>query len=829
MNSGSGWMPLRSAPQEGLQFPPVPEGLAELLRTPRVVSRSGVDAEAEADGVELGSRSGSLMRWALLGPRRAWSGDCMLGRCSSRLRGSGAGIPCVACRPPVWWPSDGTTATFSWVFCPLILDAVGWESAFPSLPKSDEWTRLVSSLAHVFREARISKEVVADYILEEAVHPFHVTGSRQEELIELGQQMLLAPPPGGRKKSIPAELVRGRVARLVAGELPASVQAAPLVLEETAVEAECRRMSVASGPGCSQLRFEHLDAVFGVGGAEVCVHLVQALLGAFPTWFALQLDCKNAFNTVDRRAIHCLLYEDFPELLGLTENIRLELNVRQSIVFGPSGACEAFQDVVDAGGIQRCLQELAGSSYPLGDAAVALGQLPTRWGGVELTSTQRLAPAGWLGSWAHEWKRTVVMFPAIKELRPHLGALEGTDAGGHPLVAGFVSAMEGGCVWCEGTGAGGESGRACAAGGAQAWCHPPSGPRGLRRRDWVVQDVLVEMLRKVLLHTAAVEERRKVALYGDVNRHLLVPFAGETFRSLGEQANKFLEECTGGPARAGAYLSYMVYFDFKSYWGQKIMVALHGAQAFGQMKTSFAAHFGAPPETGAALSAAQVGVGMHGGAEACVHSVQAVLGAFPSWCGQRTAVSLLAGVGLELNVRKNVVFSQSGARKAFQHVVDAGGEPMPGAVVPLEGIWVLGACVETRDGDVPGDHQRVARSLSLDHRRRLMLVDTPSWRAWSRRWRMCKECESGCWRREPADIHCAAGGAPGRASRMPLHSAAEKEWRKVALDVSLHPLVPFAVEAFGGFCEQAKKFLEECASEGEAFGLHSWALADFPQ
>ncbi|KAK3254000.1 hypothetical protein CYMTET_36772 [Cymbomonas tetramitiformis] len=56
--------------------------------------------------------------------------------------------------------------------------------------------------------------------------------------------------------------------------------------------------------------------------------------------------------------------------------------------------------------IQRCLQEVAGSPYPLGEEAVALGQLPTR------------------------------------ELLPHLGAPEGTDAGGHPLVAGFVSAME---------------------------------------------------------------------------------------------------------------------------------------------------------------------------------------------------------------------------------------------------------------------------------------------------------------------------------------------------------------------------------------------------
>ncbi|KAK3269467.1 hypothetical protein CYMTET_22094 [Cymbomonas tetramitiformis] len=85
--------------------------------------------------------------------------------------------------------SDSATATSSSVFCTLILDAVGWESAFPNLPRSDEWTRLVGRLAHVFREAGISWEVVGDYILEAAVHPFHFSGWRQEELIELDQQV----------------------------------------------------------------------------------------------------------------------------------------------------------------------------------------------------------------------------------------------------------------------------------------------------------------------------------------------------------------------------------------------------------------------------------------------------------------------------------------------------------------------------------------------------------------------------------------------------------------------------------------------------------------
>ncbi|KAK3280727.1 hypothetical protein CYMTET_11450 [Cymbomonas tetramitiformis] len=93
-------------------------------------------------------------------------------------------------------------------------------------------------------------------------------------------------------------------------------------------------------------------------------------------------------------------------------------------------------------GIQQCLQEVAGSPYPLGEEAVAISQLPTRWGGLGLTSAQRLAPAGWLGSWAHAWKKMVVMFPAVRDLLPHLGAPEGTGFKGHPLVAGLAAAME---------------------------------------------------------------------------------------------------------------------------------------------------------------------------------------------------------------------------------------------------------------------------------------------------------------------------------------------------------------------------------------------------
>eukprot|EP00854_Cymbomonas_tetramitiformis_P008275 gene8275-biopygen8365 len=137
-----------------------------------------------------------------------------------------------------------------------------------------------------------------------------------------------------------------------------------------------------------------------------------------------------------------------------------------------------------------------------------------------------------------------------------------------------------------------------------------------------------------------------------------------------------------------------------------------------QMKTRFAAHFGAPPEAGAASSAAQVGVGVHGGAEMFIHSMVGArsaggfsrmfewirsaegtqqgdpLGPFfmaaplqpavlreilrahrevyiiaylddihilgePEQVREAydTAVPLLAGIGLELNVRKSAAFS----------------------------------------------------------------------------------------------------------------------------------------------------------------------------
>ncbi|KAK3271532.1 hypothetical protein CYMTET_20126 [Cymbomonas tetramitiformis] len=355
-------------------------------------------------------------------------------------------------------------------------------------------------------------------------------------------------------------------------------------------------------------------------------------MGAFPSWCALQLDCTNAFNTAHRRGIHRAVYEDFPELLSLTESccrhepwlgwrgadgqfrwVRSAEGTQQGDPLGPFFMAAPLQPVLKEvlrahpdvyiiaylddihilgdpaqphmllwgalehdSGIQRCLQEVA----------VALSQLPTRWGGLGLTSAQRL------GSWAHA-------------------------GGGHPLVAGLVSAMED---------VQGARTRVLAAVAAEHVV--PEGLKILKEaprcdgavyqfgyhflvcnrtgmftyRHDAVQDVLVEMLRKVFdlasvkkthgyhrsylrnwrpditvlnydgrgrhliidvvigfpcadtymgrasqvpLFTGAEGERQKVRLYDDVSPHRLVPFVVETFGGLGVQAKKFLEECAG--------------------------------------------------------------------------------------------------------------------------------------------------------------------------------------------------------------------------------------------------------------------------------------------
>ncbi|KAK3258684.1 hypothetical protein CYMTET_32281 [Cymbomonas tetramitiformis] len=178
----------RPDPTDGLESPPVPEGLVGLLGTPDGPSGErddplGVDGVASPgsagpDAPQLGAPrpSPGMERQRFVGPlfrpfEGEWYGHVMRSM------------------PPTGIIRDGVATTFSWFFCPLILDAVGWESAFPNLPRDAGWNEMVSELARVLQEAGITWEVVAGYILEEGMHPFHFSRQRQEQLIQMDQQL----------------------------------------------------------------------------------------------------------------------------------------------------------------------------------------------------------------------------------------------------------------------------------------------------------------------------------------------------------------------------------------------------------------------------------------------------------------------------------------------------------------------------------------------------------------------------------------------------------------------------------------------------------------
>ena len=88
--------------------------------------------------------------------------------------------------------------------------------------------------------------------------------------------------------------------------------------------------------------------------------------------------------------------------------------------------------------VERCLRRVLGQTGPLSAQTVQLSQQVGRWGGVGLTSAQRLCHAGWLGSWALVWAPMTVLFPAVAQMLPFLGAPEGTPLGDHPLADGFA-------------------------------------------------------------------------------------------------------------------------------------------------------------------------------------------------------------------------------------------------------------------------------------------------------------------------------------------------------------------------------------------------------
>ncbi|KAK3241667.1 hypothetical protein CYMTET_48588 [Cymbomonas tetramitiformis] len=203
------------------------------------------------------------------------------------------------------------------------------------------------------------------------------------------------------------------------------------------------------------------------------------------------------------------------------------------------------------------------------EEAVALSPLPTRFGGLGLSSAQRVALAGWLGSWAQVWGKMVVLFPAVRAMLPHLGGPEGTEVSDYPLAAGIIAAVED---------VRGARARVVAALGA----NPQVRARLLSlSRDGATVHLNALPVGRVPLHTAAAAERQKALVYGKVAPHKLVPFAVEVFGGLGVQAKQFLQDSCRrrqdqlGPEVASASWSMPT---FASYWGSRIMITSHSGR-----------------------------------------------------------------------------------------------------------------------------------------------------------------------------------------------------------------------------------------------------------
>ncbi|KAK3267241.1 hypothetical protein CYMTET_24196 [Cymbomonas tetramitiformis] len=492
-------------------------------------------------------------------------------------------------------------------------EAQRWEHLVdPVIPEASwEWLRSLqlseisacpfSSARHVPKRARDEFAGAVRWVLR------NLSGDNEDfwRLLGVAPRMLLAPQPGGRKKSIPAELGRrygglhdpGVLAPLEpetlealealhpSGDgLPAPVRAAPLVLEEAAVETECRQMPVASGPGCSQLRFEHLSAIFGAGDGvpaiqhaceqivsnKVPAEILPWLMGA--RLIALLKPGGGVRPIASGEVLRRLAGEVVCRQMWMRFAAHFEAPpswIWGDLVGGP-GVREDFRDVVHAAddsipGADVALEGIKVLGIPVGsdpwvvaqchEIAVKAGEILPKLARLNDPQTQLLllrrlqAARTRLAGSPYPLGEAAV---ALSQL-PNRGA---------PLVAGLFSAME------DVRGA-----RLRVLAAEAAGYHATAGAGGVKSGD-----------RAVPLHTAETEHRRKVALYGDVSPHRLVPFAVETFGGLGVQAKKLLEECARGrqdqlgPELVSATWSTPT---FMSYWGQKIMVALQGAQAFG--------------------------------------------------------------------------------------------------------------------------------------------------------------------------------------------------------------------------------------------------------
>ncbi|KAK3267261.1 hypothetical protein CYMTET_24168 [Cymbomonas tetramitiformis] len=178
-----------------------------------------------------------------------------------------------------------------------------------------------------------------------------------------------------------------------------------------------------------------------------------------------------------------------------------------------------------------------------------------------------------------------------------------------------------------------------------------------------------------------------------------------------------------------------------------------------------------------------------------------------------TIVPPLGRIGLELNVRQSAVFSASGMFGEFQDVVDAIGDSTSAAVIPLEGIKMLG---------IPMSSDAWAASIAqwgVFTYRHDAVQDVPEemllCKAFDpvsvKKTHMYRRSYSLRWRPDITVLNCDEQGRRliihVRASREPLHTAEAEEQRKVPLygDVSPHRLAPFCGGDIWGV---------ECADKG---------------
>ncbi|KAK3234702.1 hypothetical protein CYMTET_55047 [Cymbomonas tetramitiformis] len=399
---------------------------------------------------------------------------------------------------------------------------------------------------------------------------------------------LLRPQPGARKKFIPAELVQERVARMCVGEWDALYRVedgAPAIKHACAqlvsnrvpgsilpwLMGACLVALLKPGGGvrpiacgevlrrltgkvvCRQMRMR-FAAHFGAPSEEgAASSAAQMGVGGDPLGpFFMAAPLHPVLRAVLRAhpEVYVIAYLDDIHILGEPDSVRAAYDTAVPLLVGiglePNGALE--HDLA----IQRCLKEVAGSPYPLGGEAVALSQLPTRWGGLGLTSAQRLAPAsgvvGVLGARVEAHDGAVF---TCEGLVPAPGRAGGHRHGGES-TSGELSLGNAGCEGRE---------EACFGGG------------GERSREHVVPEGL-----RILEEAPSWMGE----FCGDgledvhVEGRWTIQFAW---------AKKFLEECVEQrqDRRLGPEIISATWYTptCMSYWGQKIMIALQGAQAFG--------------------------------------------------------------------------------------------------------------------------------------------------------------------------------------------------------------------------------------------------------